>query len=163
MTVTEVEVINFFQVLLNTIPQYVLGVLPAIAILGSSPENGLINKFLYLFCSLGSPFSGLFYYLNVKNEKLKMSLYWLEPGNFVKKENLVSGESNPKKLELKYKPFGCHAKKIILNDQQRKIIEECAAETSILDRFSPLVPIYYIIIGIFAAISRAFGPCEWVD
>src|SRR2546421_2396569 len=114
MTVTEVEVINFFQVLLNTIPQYVLGVLPAIAILGSSPENGLINKFLYLFCSLGSPFSGLFYYLNMKNEKLRMSLYWLEPENFVKKkdlEDLESGESNLEKLELKYKPFGCQAKR----------------------------------------------------
>ena len=152
------EAINFVQSLLNSVPQYVLGVLPAIAILGASPKNGLMNKFMYLFCSLGAPFEGLFYYMNVKNDKLKMSSYWLEAENFV-----ING------VNLAYKPFGCHAKRIMqgnLTPVQQKIIkkcEGCAAEASILDRFSSVVSIYYIIVGIVAGLSRVFGPCVRED
>src|SRR5207248_11230278 len=113
------EVINFVRTLLTSVPQYVLGVLPAIAILGASPRDGLWCKFEYLFRSLGSPFSGLFYYMNVKNDRLKMTLYWLEPENF-----RLNGHK-----KLKYKPFGFHAKKVQQSErldlEQRQLIEEC--------------------------------------
>src|SRR5437016_1469856 len=152
------EVIIFLQSLLDSVPQYVLGVLPAIAIVGSSPEDGLMSKLQYLICSLGAPFQGLFCYINIKNDKLKMSAYWLEPGNFE-----LYGQSPD------YKPFGCHAKRIKrenLTPEQQKITDECAecaAEASILDRFSSAVSIYYIIVGIVAGLSRVFGPCVRED
>ncbi|CAH1765545.1 15439_t:CDS:2 [Entrophospora sp. SA101] len=51
-----------------------------------------------------------------------------------------------------------------LTPEQKELMKGCVAEASILDRLSYMVSIYYIVVGIFAGISRAIGPCikeEW--
>src|SRR5207249_989731 len=78
-------------------------------------------------------------------------------------------ESSSTGTEISYKPFGCHAKKVKQDDltrEQRQLIDgciDCAAEASLLDRFSSVISIFYIIIGIVAGLSRAFGPCVRED
>lgn len=146
--------LNLIFKLQDPIPQYVLGCLPAVATIGAAPDNGLMNKLIWIFRSLGSPFSGLFYFCNI-NEK-RMCAYWLTSDNFIQNGNPIS-----------YRPFGHHAMELDLTPDQKKYMRECIAEATVLDRLSSLASAYYIIVGIFAGIARATGavgnPCNIKD
>ncbi|CAB4398510.1 unnamed protein product [Rhizophagus irregularis] len=146
----ETLLLNLIFKLQDPIPQYVLGCLPAIATIGAAPDNGLMNKLIWIFRSLGSPFSGLFYFCNI-NEK-GMCAYWLPSDSFIQNGNTIL-----------YRPFGHHAMELDLTPNQKKYMRECIAEATVLDRLSSLASAYYIIVGIFAGIARATGavgnPC----
>src|SRR6266496_1673725 len=66
--------INFVRKLLNPIPQYVLGSLPAIAIVGETPREKFAEKIAWVLRCLGCPFTGLFYSCNVGVRK-QISVY----------------------------------------------------------------------------------------
>ncbi|GBC09357.1 hypothetical protein RclHR1_00880011 [Rhizophagus clarus] len=138
-------------------PQYVLGCIPVIVTIGSAPDNGLGNKLLWILRCLGTPFTGLLYTLNIKNDLMPMTTYWLNSNRF--KED---GKTIP------FRPFGHHAKEIILSDQDPQVIkslEECIAEASPLDRLSSLASTYYVFVGIFAGLTKAMhiGHCTEED
>ncbi|CAJ0628044.1 3011_t:CDS:2 [Entrophospora sp. SA101] len=218
--VLTVEIVKFVHALLVSIPQYVLGSLSAIAILGATPVGGFREKLRWIFLCLGAPIEGLVYYCNVKNDAIIMSTYWLEydhfksidfensgiienndnnNDNYAKDNNIRLEEKNNSNnnddaardnnrsednnkngddititLEsinpeissviLNYKLFGWNTKIMELTPEQKELMKGCVAEASILDRLSYMVSIYYIVVGIFAGISRAIGPCikeEW--
>ncbi|CAG8769610.1 15075_t:CDS:1, partial [Gigaspora rosea] len=60
------------------------------------------------------------------------------------------------KNTLNIRPVGHHAIKIKPNETQDGIIKDWIA---LLDRLSSLVSAYYILVGIFAGIFKAAGPC----
>ncbi|CAG8496543.1 4417_t:CDS:2, partial [Racocetra fulgida] len=61
-------------------------------------------------------------------------------------------------------PFGYHYKTISdLTETQKECIKECIAEASILERLSPLVSAYYIIVGLLSGITRIFSPSACTD
>ncbi|CAJ0919960.1 17563_t:CDS:2 [Entrophospora sp. SA101] len=119
MSVSEeftIQTVKFIHSLLVSIPQYALGSLSAIAILGATPASDNSNR----------------------------------TGGGV--------------TILNYRLFGWHAKQMELTSEQEECMKVCVAEASILDRLSYVVSIYYIVVGIFAGIVRAIGPCikeEW--
>src|ERR1041384_8111265 len=82
--------------LLEPIPQYVLGCLPAIAIIGESPMTRFTEKLVWVFRCLGCPFLGLFYSINVGGKKVSRCIFWLSLNHF-------TGEQ-----EIKCRPFGFH-------------------------------------------------------
>ncbi|GBC04558.1 hypothetical protein RclHR1_05730014 [Rhizophagus clarus] len=150
----EALLLNLIFKLQDPVPQYVLGCLPAIATIGASPDDGLMNKIMWILRSLGSPFSGLFYYCNVGQKE--MVAYWLTANNFFfQNENIL------------YRPFGHHAMKLALTPRQKRYMRECIAEATVLDRLSSLASAYYIAVGIFAGIARVAGavgdPCTVKD
>ncbi|CAG8459405.1 31248_t:CDS:2 [Racocetra persica] len=144
---------QFMHKLLEPVPQYVLGCFPAIAIVGAAPVEKFSEKFVWMIRCLGCPFIGIFYALIVGGSKESRCLFWLPADYFTKKKN---------NKKLKLRPFGIHTK--ILED--KKVIEEyvnmCTAKASVLERLSPLISMYYIVIGILSGISRATGStaCE---
>jgi len=147
---------DLIRVLQNPAPQYVFGCIPAIVTIGTAPDNGLINKMLWILRCLGSPFTGLFYIFDVGNDSISMTTYWLD-SKF--KEN-----GQP----IAFRPFGHYVKKIILKDQDPQVIrslEECVAEASVLDRLSSLASAYYVFVGIFAGLTKAMhlGSCSEED
>ncbi|CAJ0633559.1 2009_t:CDS:2 [Entrophospora sp. SA101] len=164
MSVSEeftIQTVKFIHSLLVSIPQYALGSLSAIAILGATPASGFREKFRWIFLCLGAPLEGLFYYCNVKNDAIIMSAYWLELDHFVEDNSNRTGGGV---TILNYRLFGWHAKQMELTSEQEECMKVCVAEASILDRLSYVVSIYYIVVGIFAGIVRAIGPCikeEW--
>src|ERR1043165_3866570 len=83
---------------LEPTPQYVLGCLPALAIIGESPMNKFPEKLAWVFRCLGCPFLGLFYALNVGGGKESRCMYWLSSDYFLGAE----------KQQLPYRPFGFH-------------------------------------------------------
>src|SRR6266542_605932 len=95
----ETLLLNLIFKLQDPVPQYVLGCLPAIATIGAAPDNGLMNKLIWIFRALGCPFSGLFYFCNEKS----MCAYWLTSNSFVKDRRTIS-----------YRPFGHHAMELDL-------------------------------------------------
>jgi hypothetical protein len=146
--------LNLISKLLNPIPQYVLGCLPAITIVGASPREKFGEKLAWVFRCLGCPFTGLFYSCNVGSRKVDQCLYWLPSNYFYCRQ---SGE-------LRYRPVGIHAMVLEPTEKLRITtdIKRCTARASILERFSSLVSAYYIFIGIIAGISRVTKPalCE---
>ncbi|CAG8624244.1 19764_t:CDS:2 [Racocetra persica] len=56
-------------------------------------------------------------------------------------------------------PVGHHAKKIEPDEEQKIVINNWVSEASLLDRLSSIVSAYYILVGIFAGITKAAGPC----
>lgn len=139
-------------------PQYVTCCVPAIAIIGAAPGSGLTNKLLWILRCLGCPFTGLFYACCVCNDPIAMSAYWLTSDRFIMKDG----------KKLSYRPFGHYTMKI--TDEQDKtgvikLLEECIAESSILDRLGSLASVYYIFLGIFSALTKAIriGPCTGED
>jgi hypothetical protein len=138
----ETLLLNLIFKLQDPIPQYVLGCLPAIATIGAAPDNGLMNKLIWIFRSLGSPFSGLFYFCNI--DQNGMCAYWLPSDSFIQNGNPIS-----------YRPFGHHAMELDFTPDQKKYMRECIAEATVLDRLSSLASAYYILIGIFAGIANA--------
>ncbi|GBB88026.1 hypothetical protein RclHR1_14540005 [Rhizophagus clarus] len=141
-----------FHKLLNPVPQYILGCLPAIAIVGATPRGKFAQKMAWVFRCLGCPFTGLFYACNVGSSKVEQCLYWL-PAEFFRyrKPNAV----NPLN-EVRYRPVGFHTKVLEQPEQQRIYteIKRCTARASVLERLSSLVSAYYILVGIIAGISK---------
>src|ERR1700722_8698897 len=150
---------NLIQTLQEPAPQYVLGCIPAIATVGTAPDSGLGYKMLWIFRCLGCPFSGLFYFINIShNDSIAMSTYWLTSDQF-----MIRNECG-----ISYRPFGHYAMEIEANDQDEtviKLLNECMAEASVLDRLSSLASAYYILVGIIAGLIKAIhiGPCNEED
>ncbi|CAB5197052.1 hypothetical protein RhiirA5_424366 [Rhizophagus irregularis] len=159
MTTTQdnYSIVDFLRTLQDPAPQYVLGCGPAVATIGASPESGLINKLLWLLRCLGCPFTGLFYAC-VCNDPITMSIYWLTSDHFMKDENI-----------LPYRPLGHYIMKITVDEQDDdviKLLEECIAEASVLDRLSSLASAYYIFLGIITGLIKAMRigqPCPKED
>ncbi|CAG8614251.1 18995_t:CDS:1, partial [Racocetra fulgida] len=239
------KAIHFLQ---NPIPQYVLGTLPAIAIMGTTPNKTLLEKLTWVLQCLGCPFIGLFYFCNVGSkiggkveyETVEMCVYWLASKCFIqgnkddadkidadkidankvdaknkgkKKVNTNNGndeqdiisvmvkssdsnelnsenkETNgidkgsssngpnsndeekiiengnqtkkkaPKNENQDKRPVGYHAMRLHPTSEQRAIFTNWVANASLLDRLASLASAYYILVGIFAGISKAAGPC----
>ncbi|CAB4477700.1 hypothetical protein RhiirA1_461543 [Rhizophagus irregularis] len=153
---TTISIMDLLRTLQNPAPQYVLGCGPAVATIGASPESGLINKSLWLLRCLGCPFTGLFYTC-VCNDPITMSIFWLTSDHFMKDENI-----------LLYRPLGHYTMKITADEQDGeviKLLEECIAEASVLDRLSSLASAYYIFLGIITGLTKAMhiGPCTEED
>ncbi|CAG8515970.1 4339_t:CDS:1 [Scutellospora calospora] len=156
---TESLLLNAIHGLQDPIPQYVLGSLPAILTIGATPFKGVGRKLGWFVRCLGCPFVGLFYFCNIKSDKVTMCAYWLSANNFIV-EN-----PNFQSSQIRYRPVGHHAKQINPpqnlhdpNDQQLIMIDtlkDCVAEASLLDRFASLVSLYYIVVGIFIGIAKA--------
>ncbi|CAG8647395.1 13409_t:CDS:1, partial [Cetraspora pellucida] len=123
-------------------------------IIGASPEKGFKKKFLWILRCLACPFTGLFYTLIVENKEESIFAYWLSSEKFI--------TNNDGKVQNI--PFGYHSKAISnLTKMQKECIKECIAEASILERFSPLVSAYYIIVGLLSGIARIFSPGACTD
>ncbi|GBC01927.1 hypothetical protein RclHR1_04390012 [Rhizophagus clarus] len=153
----EDSVTKLLQTLQNPAPQYVLGSVPAIATIGAAPDSGLINKLLWILRCLGCPFTGLFYSCNISKDPIAMSTYWLTSDHFMK-----NGYKVP------YRPFGHHTMEIAVDEQEKvviKLLKECIAEASVLDRLSSLASAYYIFLGILSGLTKAIriGPCTGED
>ncbi|CAG8614562.1 3046_t:CDS:1 [Paraglomus occultum] len=149
MTENEPLPVFITDILQNPIPQYLLGVLPAILILGDSPFLTSLSKTLHVFICLGCPFAGLFYFLNINTNlnqndvNIDSCAYWLPADRF------YGGRW----------PFGFHARRINCNSDIRNILERCISVISTLDRCACLISLYFITIGIIVGIIRAIGPC----
>ncbi|CAB4397504.1 unnamed protein product [Rhizophagus irregularis] len=150
--------LTLIRKLLNPIPQYILGCLPAVAIVGDTPKEKLTEKLAWSLRCLGCPFTGLFYSCNVGSRKTDQCLFWL-PSDYFKCER-NDGQLYP----IAFRPVGIHGKILELNEIQRMSaeIKRCTARASVLERLSSLVSAYYIFVGIIAGISRVTTPavCE---
>lgn len=144
--------------LLSPIPQYILGCLPAIAIVGVTPREKFAEKLTWLFRCLGCPFTGLLYSCNVGSTKTDQCLYWLPSEYFYCEQN------DEQRRPITFRPVGIRTKTIELNERLRisTEIKRCTARASVLERLSSLVSAYYIFVGIIAGISRVTKPavCE---
>ncbi|CAG8601402.1 6777_t:CDS:2 [Ambispora leptoticha] len=65
----------FVHHLLEPIPQYVLGCLPALATIGAAPMENFLHKLIWVAICLGCPFTGLFYTCIIPNDELP--IFWL--------------------------------------------------------------------------------------
>lgn len=223
----EPALLTAIHILQNPIPQYVLGTLPAIAIMGTTPRDKLSSKLSWVLRCLGCPFTGLFYFCNIGNSKVEMSAYWLKAENFIQhddknkvnvkddedednednindnyetdeknidedgdnedeieeniddndgnndKNNEENNDNNKDKHKIEIneeignkdkqvliiRPVGHHVKELNPTPRQEKILKNWVAEATLLDRLASLVSAYYILVGIFAGISKAAGPC----
>nr|CAG8617741.1 10248_t:CDS:2 [Entrophospora candida] len=158
------QMVKFVQSFLNSVPQYVLGSLSAIAILGATPVGDFREKIRWIFLCLGAPIEGLCYYCNVKNGAIIMSTYWLKPDHFVEGNYNRAIYDDDGVTILNYRLFGWNAKQIDLTTEQKELMKARVAEVSILDRLNYMVSIYYIVVGMLTGIIRAIGPCikeEW--
>ncbi|RIB19725.1 hypothetical protein C2G38_2082469 [Gigaspora rosea] len=144
---------EFVHRLLEPIPQYVLGCLPAIAIVGASPTDKFTRKLIWVLRSLGCPFIGILYSVNVGGNEQSRCLFWLPVDYFVK-------DDTNKRLE--YRPVGLYTMKPRANQGINEYVDRCTAKISVLERLSPVISMYYIIIGGLAGISRTTGShvCE---
>jgi hypothetical protein len=165
--------IHIISKLLNPIPQYVLGCLPAIAIIGASPKEEFTKKLVWVLRCLGCPFTGLLYSCNVGRRDVSLCVYWLSSEYFKKKneaQKSPNGESKEveeqQPQQLDHRPIGIYTMSLDENqDEYENImiyIKRCTARASVLERFSSSVSIYYIVVGVIAAISRTTGQfsCE---
>lgn len=156
--------IHIISKLLNPIPQYVLGCLPAIAIIGISPKGKFAEKLTWVLRCFGCPFTGLLYSCNVGKDEVKLCIYWLSSKYFQTEEENGQGEGGLK--QLYHRPVGVYAMSVSEDQDNyndiKDIINRCTARTSVLERLSSLVSIYYIVVGVIAAISRTTGQfsCE---
>ncbi|RGB26776.1 hypothetical protein C1646_674525 [Rhizophagus diaphanus] len=154
--------IHVISKLLNPIPQYVLGCLPAIAIIGISPKGKLPVKLTWVLRCFGCPFTGLLYSCNVGKDQV--CIYWLSSEYFQTEEEIGQGEGGLKQLD--HRPVGVYAMSVDKEQNEFskivKYINRCTARASVLDRISSLVSLYYIVVGVIAAISRTTGQfsCE---
>ncbi|CAG8710264.1 4143_t:CDS:1, partial [Racocetra persica] len=139
--------LKLIRTLLEPIPQYVVGCLLAITIVGASPSNKLRYKLIWLFRCLSCPFIGVFAAINIGGDELSRCIFWLLPKYFVIKGTSTSPE---------YRPVGFYTMKVSENQDKafRKKIELCTAKALVIERFSTLVSVYYIIVGIIAGVSR---------
>ncbi|POG68902.1 hypothetical protein GLOIN_2v1480417 [Rhizophagus irregularis DAOM 181602=DAOM 197198] len=141
------SIAQLINVLLDPIPQYVTGCLPALLIIGESPMNSFTKKLAWMLICLGCPFVGLIFNLNIGSEPESRCIYWLQADFFTD----VSGNS------LNYRPFGVRSLTLSKNQKHKRTlmtyVDRCTAKASVLERLSSLLPAYYIIVGILAGIS----------
>src|SRR2546430_2261908 len=97
--------IDFVHKLLNPVPQYMLGCLPAIAIVGESSRERFTEKIAWVLRCLGCPFTGLFYFCNIGSTAADKCLYWL-PSNYFKTE--IETEGRPVLYDINCRPVGVH-------------------------------------------------------
>ncbi|CAG8492945.1 1762_t:CDS:1 [Cetraspora pellucida] len=138
----------FLNKLQHPIPQYVLGCIPVIAIIGANPITGLWTKLQWIFRCLGCPFCGLIYVCAVSNDKTDLCTYWLDKDKFVgvsdgSQGNFISEGVDP----VPFRPVGQYAKKFYPNNQQLRCFDEATSEPSALERLSSLASAYYIFVG----------------
>src|SRR6266542_492787 len=100
-----------------------------------------------MFRCLGCPFTGLFYFSNIRNNAKEIGTYWLTSDYFIQRGNLIP-----------YRPVGHHAFSIETTPSQERIMRECIADASILDRLSSLASAYYIVTGVVIGITKAIEP-----
>nr|CAG8510735.1 13788_t:CDS:2 [Entrophospora candida] len=141
------EVIGKLQ---EPMPQYVLGLIPVIVTLGAAPFESLVHKLIWIFKCISTPYTGLFYYLNIKDNPVEMCIYWLPEEYFV----------TTKEKRLDFQPVGLHVKDMLITSEQKKIFKNCTANASVLDRLSSLASGYYITVGIIVGISGVAGQCD---
>ncbi|GBC10631.1 hypothetical protein RclHR1_00980008 [Rhizophagus clarus] len=161
---TSVGVIHTIAKLLNPIPQYVLGCLPAIAIIGASPKEKFSEKFTWVLRCLGCPFTGLLYSCTIGAEGIYLCIYWLSSQHFRRQ----GGQQEDERQEdnglkpLDHRPIGVYTMPVIDQQNIMEHINRCITKASVLERLSALVSIYYIVVGVIAAISRTTGQfsCE---
>ncbi|CAG8498997.1 574_t:CDS:2 [Ambispora gerdemannii] len=140
MATDEYSLSSILHKLQDPIPQYVLGCFPAIATIGASPNDYLLQKLLWMARCLACPFLGLFYTCNIANDE--KALYWLPKICFI-------GEDGS---EIPYRPFGHRAMSIDSSAVSEKL-EACIANSSVLERLSSLLSVFFILLGAFAGIS----------
>ncbi|CAG8771534.1 26782_t:CDS:2 [Gigaspora margarita] len=159
---SESELLTLIRKLQNPIPQFVLGTIPILAVVATTPYKRLLTKLLWFARCLGCPFCGLFYFCNIKCEPIEMCSYWLEANDFIC-TNDDNGSDVAEKGGIndmrRYRPFGNYAMLIEPTESQKKIMNDWVSEASLLDRLSSISSLYYISIGIFAGISKALSPC----
>ncbi|CAG8610467.1 11127_t:CDS:2, partial [Acaulospora morrowiae] len=121
-------------------PQYVLGCLPAIATVGTTPYEG--------------------------HDQIAMCVYWLPHTSFkmIRDNNKGRFAFNEEGDEDDYEPipyrvFGYHARELVLSDEQKELLKGCIAEASALDRLASIASAYHIMVGVFSGISRIVGQC----
>nr|CAG8470236.1 2957_t:CDS:2 [Entrophospora candida] len=137
------------QVILNFMPQFVLCCLLAIAVIGTSPYESFKWKLVWMLRCLGSPFEGLLYFCSVENKKTAITTFWLSAAYFRNNEKGI-------------RPIGHHFMEIDkkkVNEDVMAILKDCTAKPSVLDVFSSLVSLSYILNGIFTGIARAASAC----
>lgn len=97
----KLSISQLINILLDPIPQYVTGCLPALAIIGESPMNSFTKKLAWMLLCLGCPFVGLIFNLNIGGKKESHCIYWLSSDFFT---DAVSGKP------LNYRPFGVRSR-----------------------------------------------------
>src|SRR4051812_31501778 len=105
--------LTLIRKLLNPIPQYILGSLPAITIVGATPREKFAEKLAWVFRCLGCPFTGLFYSCNVGSSKVEQTLYWL-PSNYFQYRK----QNDPTLRPVRYRPVGFYTKEPDQNERQ---------------------------------------------
>ncbi|CAG8452072.1 7233_t:CDS:1 [Scutellospora calospora] len=159
---SEPALITLIHRLQNPIPQFVLGTLPILAIIGTTPHKKLLPKLLWFARCLGCPFCGLFYFCCIESNPIEMCSYWLEAKNFfirTKGDNDSKAVEEGEKVRELIWPFGNNSCTIKPTKSQEKIMNYWISEASLLDRLSALSSLYYISVGIFAGISKALSLC----
>jgi hypothetical protein len=156
------EGINIIKEFLNPIPQYVLGCLPAIAILGASPKEKFTEKLVWILRCLGCPFTGLLYSCNVGRGDVSLCVYWLSSKYFSIRE-----QEDNQLQQLRHRPVGVYAMSVDTEQNEYRnimiYIKRCTAKASVLEKLSPLVSTYYILVSVIAAISRTSGSYDCAD
>ncbi|CAG8582901.1 11807_t:CDS:1 [Dentiscutata erythropus] len=165
----------------NPIPHYLVGALPVIITLGTTPHSGIKAKLQRLFLCLGCPFIGLLYFCNVSNNKTEMCTYWLKAecfyedhkkkiqndqemlqNDFYEQQNDLEKQGGQGEYTSLARPMGFHTKIICPNAKQESILDLCVEEASLIDRFSSLISAFYIIFGIAGGITILFeNPCSY--
>src|SRR5438034_1505201 len=121
------SVIHIISKLLNPIPQYVVGCLPAIAIVGESPKEKFTGKLVWVLRCLGCPFTGLLYSCNVGKSAVNLCIYWLTSNHFLLRD---PNPNNPQPLG--YRPIGIYTQSMSQGDIQNidQNINQCTGRTS---------------------------------
>ncbi|CAG8584368.1 5364_t:CDS:1 [Cetraspora pellucida] len=96
----EPALIMLINRLQNPIPQYVLGSLPIITIIGTTPRESLLWKLLWFMRCLGCPFTGMLYFCNIEKKKVEMCVYWLESVHFIKVDKKKENGDDDCKIEI---------------------------------------------------------------
>ncbi|CAG8772621.1 484_t:CDS:1, partial [Cetraspora pellucida] len=123
-----------------------------IAIAGASPMNTFIEKLVWMLRCLGCPFIGVFYSVNIGGKEEPRCLFWLPVEYFDTKEG----------IKPPYRPVGFYTMKPKANKDITERINRCTAKASVLEKFSSIISMYYIVVGVLAGISRTTGSqiCE---
>ncbi|CAG8639888.1 18690_t:CDS:2 [Racocetra fulgida] len=101
---------------------------------------------------------GVFYVVNIGGKEEPLFLFWLPVENFITNED----------EEPKYRPVGLYYMRPVglyymnIEQDMKEHVGRCTAKASVLERFSSVISMYYIVVGVLAGISRTTGlhTCE---
>lgn len=173
------NIINLLQE--PPIPQYVIGRLPVIFTIGTTPIDGFYIKIYRILVCIGCPIVGLYYFCNISKNPIAEVVYWLSfdkyenINNILNNENtqLIDMENHSENEEITnneilmeepiYIFYNFKVIQVLIKNNIYRNLKKNIIEASILERLSLLFPIYYIIIGIISGLVRAFGPCSTTD